>query len=280
MHLYTLKDLSDYNNFQERTTEARAAHKVFLDNHTPSTEREFVIPGYSYTANKTVDFLVDYQHSGGRGTVNWRERVQCPETYFNNRMRATFHLFDIFMDPYVNKEIYISEQLTPIYDYFLGRFPNTIGSEFLGSTLAPGELNADGIRNEDLTSLSFNKNTFDAIVSLDVFEHIPDYKKAFKECARVLKPKGKMMWSVPFIPSNAKTTIRAKLVEGEINHILPPEYHGDPLSPDGVLCFQHFGWDMLTDIKKAGFKSAHAISYQSSEFGYLGDDQFMFFAEK
>lgn len=280
MRLYKINNLQEYEAFLSRTKELREEHQSFLTRHIPSAQEPFSVPGYSYTANKSVEFMVDYEHSGGSGNVNWRERVQCPETYFNNRMRATFHLFDIFMDPYTDKGIYISEQLTPIYEYFLKRFPNTIGSEFLGGDFAPGALNENNIRNEDLTALSFDKNSFDAIVSLDVFEHIPEYKKSFKECARILKPGGKMMWSVPFIPAHHDTTIRAKIVNGEIQHIHPPEYHGDPLSPDGVLCFQHFGWDMFDDMKSAGFKEAHAIYYQSAEFGYLGHDQFMFFATK
>lgn len=280
MRLYKISNLQEYQSFLEKTSDQRDLHNSFLNKHVPEEQVEFRVPGYSYTAQKAVDFLVDYQHSGNSGIVNWRERVQCPETYFNNRMRATFHLFDIFMDPYEDKKIYISEQLTPIYDYFLKRFPGTIGSEFLGPSLAAGSMNEAGIRNEDLTSLSFANDSFDAIVSLDVFEHIPEYKRAFNECARILKSGGKMMWSVPFNAEHDATTIRAKIVNGKIEHIHPPEYHGDPLSPDGVLCFQDFGWEMFQDVKNAGFGEAYAIYYQSAEFGYLGQGQFMFFASK
>ena len=89
-----------------------------------------------------------------------------------------------------------------------------------------------------------------------------------------------MMWSVPFNPAWEKNQIRAKIEGGQINHILPPEYHGDPLSSEGVLCFQHFGWEMFQQIREAGFSDAYAVSYQSIEFGYLGGEQFMFFAVK
>ncbi len=89
------------------------------------------------------------------------------------------------------------------------------------------------------------------------------------------------MWSVPFIPSSKTNSIRAKLVDGQIQHIItPPEYHGDPLSSNGILCFQHFGWEMLDEMRLAGFRDAYAICYQSIPFGYLGCEQFMFFAVK
>lgn len=89
------------------------------------------------------------------------------------------------------------------------------------------------------------------------------------------------MWSVPFLSSSPTNSIRARLVDGQVKHIItPPEYHGDPLSSNGILCFQHFGWEMLDEMKQAGFRDAYAICYQSIPFGYLGGEQFMFFAVK
>jgi SAM-dependent methyltransferase len=195
-------------------------------------------------------------------------------------MRATFHLFDLEMESYLDSKLYITEQITPIFTYFAEKFPNTVGSEFLGDQLPFGCVNKDGVRNETLCALSFPDKSFDTLVSLDVLEHIPDYEQAFKECARVLKDGGKMMWSVPFIPNSPTNLVRAKIENGEIIHIQPPEYHGDPLSGDGVLCFQHFGWQMLDQMRSAGFSDAYALCYHSREFGYLGGEQFMFVAIK
>lgn len=280
MRLYKIKNLKEYRSFLMKTQEQRAEHQKYLEKSTLANNQSFCVPGYSYTAKKKVYFTVNSTDSGSERLVNWRESVSCPETYFNNRMRATFHLFDLFMNPYPNKDIYISEQLTPIYDYFKKRFVKTIGSEFIGDSIPLGSVNENNIRNEDMRNLSFEDNKFDAIVSLDVFEHVPLYKQAFRECVRVLKPGGSMMWSVPFLAFRDKTLIRSKIINGEITHFYPPEYHGDPLSSDGVLCFQYFGWDMMEDMKRAGFSDAYAINYQSVEFGYLGHNQFMFFATK
>ena len=280
MKLHRIRDFNEWTSVRQKLAKSREEHFKYLDAITPVGRIPFDVPGYSYTAKKEVNFIVDYEHAGETGPIIWRERVCCPETYFNNRMRATFHLFDLEMEPFTEQKIYISEQLTPIYDYFKQHYPHTIGSEFLGDDVPKGKCRADGIRNEDLCNLSFEDSTFDAVISLDVFEHIPAYYDAFKECARILKPGGKLMWSVPFIPSERENSIRAKLIDGKIYHIIePPEYHGDPLSPDGVLCFQHFGWEMLDEMRRSGFKDAYAVCYTSKEFGYLGGDQFMFFGQ-
>jgi hypothetical protein len=117
-------------------------------------------------------------------------------------------------------------------------------------------------------------------MSFDCFEHFPDFEVAFKECARVLKKGGRMLWTVPFVVSNESNTIRAKIEGGAIQHILPPEYHGDPVNTEGCLCFTHFGWEMLEQVSANGFSDAYAIPYGSREFGYLGAGQIVFVAVK
>lgn len=280
MRIHRIRSYEEFAVHAARNQKAIEQHQSYLREITPQEQVPFTVPGYSYTAGKQVDFLVDFQHSGNSGRVNWRERVCCPETYFNNRMRATFHLFDLEMEYYPDSRIYITEQVTPIYTYFSSKFPNTVGSEFLGDQLPFGSIDKNGVRNETLCALSFPDRSFDILISLDVLEHIPDYELAFKECFRVLKDGGKMMWSVPFIPGSRNNMIRARIENGEIVHIHPPEYHGDPLSSDGVLCFQHFGWEMLDQVRAAGFSDAYAMMFCSTAFGYLGGEQLIFVAHK
>lgn len=51
----------------------------------------------------------------------------------------------------------------------------------------------------DVQMLPFEDVLFDTIVSFEVFEYVPDTRKAFGEIARVLKKNGIFMFSMPFL---------------------------------------------------------------------------------
>ena len=52
----------------------------------------------------------------------------------------------------------------------------------------------------DAMCLPFEAGTFDAIVSMDVLEHISDDALALREFYRVLKPGGRVVLMVPAYP--------------------------------------------------------------------------------
>jgi len=166
--------------------------------------------------------------------------------------------------------IYLYEQVTPMFDWastHLGRV--TIGSEYLGHTLTGGTV-IDGIRHEDALALSFNTASLAAIVSTDVFEHVPDIDRALGEAARALAPGGSLFFSIPFHPDRHESVRRAVLVGNEITYLLPALYHGNPVSDDGSLVFYDHGWELLDRCLAAGFRDAYAICYWNPICGYLG----------
>jgi SAM-dependent methyltransferase len=107
-----------------------------------------------------------------------------------------------------------------------------------------GSTRPDGSVCEDITALTFGGESFDLIVSSDVLEHVPFLDTAFCETARVLRPGGAHLFTVP---PRAKTKKRAEIIDGEIVHMESPEYHRDPLSPQGILAF----WDVGPDLPQA-----------------------------
>ena len=143
------------------------------------------------------------------------------------------------------------------------------------------QINDNGIRNEDLTNLTFENAEFDLVLSFEVFEHIPDFKRAFSEVLRILKPGGKLLFTVPFNRNSESNLVRAIIQDDQIQHICSPEYHGDPINEsEGCLCFYHFSWELLDQLKSEGFEDAYCCSFYSKEAGHLGDEQFFIIAEK
>jgi hypothetical protein len=247
-------------------------------------QEHFFVPGYCFVCGWTVSFLADYtygfKNADGQLVPNWRECLICPGCRLNNRMRAAIHIFYEMCRPQPDCSLYITEQTTPMYKWFKKAFANVVGSEYLASGRPNGTDKKGRIRHEDLTRLTFADAQFDFVLCFDVFEHIPDYRKAFRECRRVLKKGGILFFTVPFNPHSAENIIRAEISpDGTLNHLLPPEYHGDPLRESGCLCFRHFGWACLDELKHEGFSEAAVCFYWSREYGYLGKEQLLFFSK-
>jgi SAM-dependent methyltransferase len=145
------------------------------------------------------------------------------------------------------------EQTTPTYHCLASKYKNLIGSEYVGDEIK-SETMKKGLRHEDVTAFSFEDNSLAHILSFDVFEHVPDYLAGFAECFRTLKPRGRLLWSVPMERGQFDNIIRAQLSsDGVIEYLLKPEYHGDPVVSQGILCFYYFGWEMLEQVRELGF---------------------------
>jgi SAM-dependent methyltransferase len=249
-------------------------------------ENKTSIQGYSWPAQSNSSFLVDklYAHEG---VINFRERLVCEKTDLNNRIRGSIHIFEDYFKAQINDFIYLTEQCTTLGKWMQDKYRNLEASEYLIDVDEEKQVHMNHyltphkLKHQDLTDLSFDDETFKFILSFDCFEHIPDYKNAFKECLRVLKPKGKIIWSVPFDINNQKNLVRAQINEdGSITHNTEPEYHGNPLSDDGCLSFYTFGWQMLEQLKEMGYSKTYLLLYWSEKYAYLGGEQILLCAEK
>jgi hypothetical protein len=116
--------------------------------------------------------------------------------------------------------------------------------------IALGQINpSSGYRCEDIEKLTFQDNSFDLFITQDVMEHIFDPEMAFKEIARVIKPGGAHIFTVPLI-NKAKKSERwaSRREDGEIIHHHPAEYHGNPVDSKGALVTMHYGYDIANYI--------------------------------
>ncbi len=247
------------------------------------------IYGYCDVCRKKVEFVLDDMYSKPAVQtessdpdlpveLNFRERMVCPECKMNNRMRALFKILPDYITP--ESKVYAMEQITPAFRRLSEEYTDIIGSEYLGDDVEPGSVNENGIRHEDASKLSFPDCTFDAVISQDVFEHVFDIDACLRETRRVLKPKGHAIVSVPMKMREDRTKMRAKLVDGKIEYLAEPEYHGNPLG-GGVLVVYDYGWDLLAHFKAAGFSKVYIRKEYSPTHGIIGRDAIWFLiAEK
>lgn len=264
-------------------TEAARAEQTACEASLLRPEDPFAIRGTCAVCRGPTEFQVGYGHCfvlpDGARVPNWREQLLCPGCGLNNRMRAAFQFLQERLDR--AGALYLTEQVTPLFRVASARFGHVVGSEFLRDGTRPGAANAAGIRHEDLTALTFPDRSFGYIGCFEVLEHIPDHRPALRELFRCLAPGGALLLTVPFALDRADHIERARSrPDGSVEHLLPAEYHGDPLDGAGVLCFRHFGWGLLPELEATGFQDAALYIYWSRELGYLGGTQFIVMAQR
>ena len=284
MPVFVARGRAEYEEGIQRN-EFEGIRRVELSLIAAARSESFTVDGFCVPCARTVAFRVDMlaggQRTGDSWTPNWRERLLCPLCQMNNRQRLMATLVKDRLQQRMGTTVYFMEQVTPIYNWAMKSFPThkIIGSEFLGNEYQSGQI-VRGIRHEDILNLSFEGGSLDLVVSNDVFEHVPDPLRAFSQCAEVLYPGGVMLASIPFHTAYNKSIARAELLPTGVNHLLQPEYHGNPVSPDGSLVFTDFGWDVIDSLKASGFSDVVMEVYASAELGHMGDGQLIVRATK
>jgi SAM-dependent methyltransferase len=121
--------------------------------------------------------------------------------------------------------------------------------------------------NQNLERLTFPDDYFDIVITSDVMEHVRLVDRAESEIARVLKPGGFYLFTVPHTRADHDHLTRVAVHEPDDpssdEFVLEPEYHGsaDP-SEGGVLSYRHFGTRLDDDLSALGF----TVEYSSSDF--------------
>jgi len=131
----------------------------------------------------------------------------------------------------------------------MGKHDNITCSEYFDDIPAGGHRN--GVRCENLESLSFGNDDLDLVISEDVFEHLEDYKKGFREVYRVLRRGGVHVFSVPFY-FDRKTENLFTFAEGKAVPLCPIEFHGDPVR-GRIPAYTRFGYDLFDLLSGLGY---------------------------
>ncbi len=190
----------------------------------------------------------------------------------NSRTRAVLHVLRTYAcGREETLDVYASESLSPFAERLRAHFPRFVGSEYLPT--AEDRSAHPNLMHQDIQNFSFKDESFDAYVSCEVLEHVPDLDAALKEAARILKPGGLFVGTVPFHMGSPTRIQRAKLGPNGVEHLMEPEYHGNPTRPDeDSLVFAIPGWDFVQDLTDAGFEDASMRLIMSAYHGLLTND--------
>jgi SAM-dependent methyltransferase len=141
---------------------------------------------------------------------------------------------------------------------FLAPHPQLAYSEYREDSVPEA---AGGVRNEDICALSYEDESFDLVLTSDTLEHVPDYRRAFHEIRRVLKPGGRHIFTVPVVPSRRESFARVtQAPTGERTYHRPELFHGrgsgllSVVSRKGdYLTWTEFGMDVVDELSRARF---------------------------
>lgn len=220
----------------------------------------FANTGFCYSCNQTARFTAT--------KAWWRDHYICDNCESIPRERAVMYCIEKFYPAWQEKVIHES---SPVFRGTSLRLKNE-AKDYRPTQYFP-EIERGaiyrGFRNEDLEKLTFEDESIDLHVTQDVFEHIFEPARAFREIARTLKPGGAHIFTTPLVNKNAPTHWCARRdSNGVIEYLIdPPEYHGNPVSAEGSLVTVHWGFDIVKFIHDACGLFTEMIYIDALELG-------------
>lgn len=187
------------------------------------------------------------------------------------------------VQPPENFTVYNTEAHGEVHKLLANKFGAAAytASEYVSPSAEPGSMQQSTfgmVRHEDLRALSFPSNSFDLVLSAEVFEHIPEPYVALKEVFRVLKPGGSYIWSVPMNSATHAKDVQLSMLNAAGQRfdaadpaLKSPQFHGDPMAPEGgIVVFQIFGaGELLPKMCEIGFAYTHAYSTYNEKYGIV-----------
>ncbi|XXF75439.1 methyltransferase domain-containing protein [Myxococcaceae bacterium GXIMD 01537] len=218
---------------------------------------------------KELHELLKYRHNTGtcsvceRNTVfieraEWlRDHYCCVQCWSIPRQRALLEVLHGWFPQWRDMAIHESSPGGISSDKLKNECPRYVPTQFFPGVEA-GTMHR-GFRCENMERLTFADESFDLTVTQDVFEHILHPEQAFREVARTLKPGGAHVFTIPYY-GPARTLRRAVERNGDIVHLLPPDFHGNPVDDKGSLVVTEWGTDLADIIQKAsGLTTTHIL---------------------
>jgi len=197
----------------------------------------------------------------------FRDHLLCPLCLSIPRERALMYCIEQFYPQWRTLRIHESSPVGRGASVKLRDAPGYEATQY-DPSLSPGERSPNGWVNQNLESQTFADESFDLVVTQDVFEHVFGIDAAFREIARTLRPGGAHVFTTPLVNKTRPSEARAaRGADGAVRHISPPEYHGNPVDPAGSLVTWHFGFDLAVRILEAAKMPTTILSLDRLDLG-------------
>lgn len=223
----------------------------------------------------------------GRGNIGWcpicerrtlfvedgpwlRDQYRCCQCHSLPRMRALISVLQEVAPDWRSQRIFECSPAGPSSDKLHAECAHYV-SAFWRPEHPPGAFTDGGARNENLEALSFGDAAFDVVITQDVLEHVLRPDRAFAEIARVLRPGGMHVFTVPIYPRDASVVRAEAGPDGVIRHLLEPDYHFDPVDPAGSLVAREWGRDIVDFIDAAGGVTTEVVLHRDRRRGLDGE---------
>ena len=188
-----------------------------------------------------------YRCGGCGASLRYREQARLILNHFSRE--GSERLADLAAESeFQNLKIYEPGLIGPFRKFFQ-KLPHYHTSYFWDD-VEPGE-SRKGVRCQDLMHLTYEDDSFDLVLSSDIFEHVRKPFAGFQEVNRVLtpfsvlQPGGFHIFSIPSDhPMPPKTVYRVDTSGPEDVFVLPRHYHSAPMGGKSLV-YTDFGEDMV-----------------------------------
>jgi SAM-dependent methyltransferase len=198
-----------------------------------------------------------------------RDQYLCTRCGSIPRQRALVKVLNEHFPGWRALRIHESSPGGPSSDKIRRECREYVASQFLA--YVPRGQSEGGQRSEDLEALTFPAESFDLVITQDVFEHVLRPAKAFAEIARTLKPGGAHVYTVPYYRGK-KTVVRAEPNEkGGITHLMKPDYHGNPIDAAGSLVIREWGDELCDFVFRSCGMTTTVFNFHDSRLGLKGE---------
>lgn len=194
-----------------------------------------------------------------------RDQFKCARCLSIPRWRAVVRVVETFFPDWRKLKIHESSPSGAASAKFARECGDCVQTQWFPDVPPGGS--RGGYRCEDLENQTFPDATFDLVLSQDVFEHVLDPARGFAEVARTLKPGGAHVFTIPWYHWKPTMVRASRDASGAISHHVQPDYHGNPIDPNGSLVVTEWGADFCDFVFRSSGLTTTAVHIRDRRQG-------------